>query len=452
MTIAIACALACAATWLSFRLLPARKAVLVVFLGGWLVLPVAVYPPGFSNGVFPYWIVGLALPSDLTLNKAWLVPTLAVLGALSFDRPTLLAWRPAWADSPMALWCVWPLCQALFVSVPQPGALFSSVYLTATWGLPWLLGRIYFSTAEARWLLARSLSWAGIACLPFAIVEGLSGSSFYGWVYGEHPFRDDGSLRYLGFRPLGFFEHGNQYGVWVAVAALAAIWIAVADRAAVGRRLSMAVAVTALAIALASQSIGAIVLLGAALVLLGANRWVSMRAFLVAAVAVMGLGGAIYLSGVVPVVTIAKETAIGRSIVDAVKQTGRGSFTWRISQDQKLLPDAMERPLVGQGRWDWWKERQTRPWGLAMLVLGQFGGIGLGLFLSVLFAPLIAALWRRRSASVWARSSIDVPLALIVAMSVMDALLNAFLFFPALLIAGGLVASQTTDVPAKTTP
>ena len=445
MTIAIACVLACAVTWLTFGLLPARQAVLVVFLGGWLVLPVAVYPPESSDGVFPYWIVGLALPSDLTLNKAWLVPTLATLGALAFDRKTFLAWRPARSDAPIALWCLWPLGQALFVSAPQPGVLFSSVYLMATWGLPWLLGRLYFSTTEARWLLARSLAWAGIACLPFAVVEGLSGSSFYDWLYGEHPFRDDGSLRYLGFRPLGFFENGNQYGVWVAVAALAALWIAIADRGAVGRRLSMGVAVATLAIALASQSVGAIVLLGTALVLLGVNRWVPIRAFMVTAVAVMGLGGAIYLSGVVPVVKIAKETVVGRSIVD----TFRGSFTWRIAQDQKLLPDATQRPLVGQGRWDWWKDRQTRPWGLAMLVLGQFGGIGLTLFLSVLFAPLIAAFWRRPPASVWAMSSISVPLALMVAISAVDALLNAFLFFPALLIAGGLVVSRATDAPAK---
>jgi hypothetical protein len=452
MTVAVAYGLGLLATLVAFRRLHARSALLVVFLGGWLLLPVAVYPPAASDGAFPYWIVGLALPSDLLVNKAWLVPVFAALGVLVFDWPTVRAWRPGWMDFPIALWCLWPVSQAVFIDAPQPDPLVSSAYLVATWGLTWLLGRIYFSTTAARWLLARAVAWAGIACLPFAIVEGLFGSSFYAWVYGVHPFRDDGAVRYVGFRPLGFFEHGNQYGVWVAAAALSAVWIAIAFRAAGGRNLWMVIAATAVAISFAAQSIGATLLLGAALLLLLGARTVSIRGVVVASVTLLGLGSAVYVSGVVPVVKIAKETTIGRSIVDAVKQTGRGSFTWRISQDQKLLSDATQRPLVGQGKWDWWRDRQTRPWGLTMLVLGQFGGIGLGLFLAVFLLPLIAALWRRRTASVWAPESVAVPLALIVGIALMDALLNAFLFFPALLLAGSISASQTTVTPTEVAP
>ena len=66
----------------------------------------------------------------------------------------------------------------------------------------------------------------------------------------------------------------------------------------------------------------------------------------------------------------------GRAVVGAIKSVGRGSFSWRIAQDQRALPLATARPLVGTGQWDWWRPQPSRPWGLAMLVLGQFGLIG----------------------------------------------------------------------------
>src|SRR5471030_986044 len=60
---------------------------------------------------------------------------------------------------------------------------------------------------------------------PIALLEGVMGPRVYGWIYELHPFRADGVARYVGFRPLGFFENGNQYGIWVAATALAAIWL-----------------------------------------------------------------------------------------------------------------------------------------------------------------------------------------------------------------------------------
>ena len=439
--------LAAVAALAAFRLLTVRQAVLAVFLGGWLILPVGSYPPGSANAVFPYWIVGLALPSDMLLNKAWVVPATVILGVLVFDRPTLRAWRPGWVDLPVVLWFLWPLCQGVFIDSPSPPPWLATVYLAGTWGLPWLLGRLYFSTVDEQRQLIRCLAWAGLACLPIAIVEGMFGPQFYGWLYEAHPFRDDGAVRGIGFRPLGFFENGNQYGIWICVAALAALWVASADRATRRCQTSILVAATVIAMALASQSAGAIVLLGAASAMMASARWALSRAVIVAMVVLPGLVGAVYLSGAVPVARIANDTVAGRAVVAALKEVGGRSFTWRISQDQKLLTDATRQPLLGQGRWDWWREKQTRPWGLAMLTLGQFGGTGMGLAFAVLLAPAFGALWRRPTASPWAGPSVAVPLALVVLMSAIDALLNSFLYFPALLAAGAIAASHCRGGP-----
>ena len=71
---------------------------------------------------------------------------------------------------------------------------------------------------------------SALACLPFSVIEGALGPQVYDRVYGPHPLATDGAERYLGFRPLAFFEDGNQFGIWISLAALAALWLAIAIR------------------------------------------------------------------------------------------------------------------------------------------------------------------------------------------------------------------------------
>ena len=102
---------------LAFKALPPRTAALAVFFGGWLFAPVGVFPAGSSQAgqTHPYWILGSALPSDMLLHKAWLVPCAVLLGALLFDRASLRRFRPSWVDAPLLLWCAWPLLQVAAV-------------------------------------------------------------------------------------------------------------------------------------------------------------------------------------------------------------------------------------------------------------------------------------------------------------------------------------------------
>ena len=66
-----------------FRWRPPAEAALAVFLGGWVLLPVGHFPLGSADVEFPYWITGLAVPSDMLLTKAWVAPAAAVLGLLT---------------------------------------------------------------------------------------------------------------------------------------------------------------------------------------------------------------------------------------------------------------------------------------------------------------------------------------------------------------------------------
>lgn len=425
---------------LAFKALPQRSAALGVFFGGWLFAPVGVFPARSSQAgqsEHPFWILGSALPSDMLLHKAWLVPCAVLFGALLFDRAALSRFRPSWFDVPVLLWCAWPLLQSLlFVSQARPAGALASLYLAGTWGLTWLIGRVYCSGAEGLQALARALAVAGLACLPFALAEGLAGAQTYGWFFEPHPFRHDGNERYLGWRPLGFFENGNQYGLWVSLCALVATWWAWSRGAEQPRWRLVAWLVAAMAVA--AQSIG-----GLALALFGAGvLWLSSRLrprlMVVAALAAALAVSAVYVSGAVPVARIANETTLGRAVVGAIKSVGRGSFTWRIAQDQRALPLAMARPLAGTGHWDWWRAQPSRPWGLAMLVLGQFGLVGVALAASVLLLPAARVAWTAPRGDARSPQALPWLLAIVVLLSMLDAVLNSFVFFPAVMIAAAL--------------
>jgi len=402
------------------------------------LLPVGSYPLGDESNTFPYWITGLAVPSLMLINKAWVVPTTTILLASLFGRSVIREWRPSAFDIPMLLWCVWPLIAGLVVSDLSPGPVVSSLYLLSSWGFPWLLGRIWFSGASGQLDLIKGIVLSGIACLPIAMVEGFNQPTLYEIFYEPHPFRFDGVERYFGFRPIGFFEHGNQYGTWVVISAIAAIWLAVVLRKEQHGRKFKIIAVITLMIALASQSVGAIILGVLALIFLVV--WGRSFVLPVAGLAVVFLATTIILhvSGILPLEHIARQTEVGHMMISFMRELDRGSFFWRVSQDIKSFGLIHSSPIFGLGTWDWWQPINTRPWGLAILIMGQFGIVGSAFAFWSLANGAFFELIRQRKSSAWSMNGISVLMALIVFVAMSDALLNSFLYFPALIVAGAL--------------
>jgi hypothetical protein len=480
---------------LSFRWLPARTAVLATFFAGWLILPVGHFPPDEITGSLPWWIVGLALPSSMLATKAWVAAGAALLGGILFDRAALAAWRPRWIDLPMAAWCLWPLVDGLLATdlpaVPAPAPILASLYVLGCWGLPWLIGRIWIVDAADRTALLTAIVWSGAVLLPVAVAEGVAAPFLYDAVYGAHPFCADGMVRYVGYRPLALFENGNQYGIWIAVAALAATWLAFmrGDRGSkspfgnsqesefrggtgphphpaahrvslmggrVGVRAGTAKCVSThfrtasrprratilwlvvATMAVAAQSVGALLLAAAGIAFLGLRGRALVRPLAIAGVGSVALLAAVHLSGIVPLEHIARNTPVGQQVLATMRGVGRGSFTWRLSQDAKVLPAIHAAPLAGTARWDWFRPFATRPWGLTMLILGQFGAIGLCLAFGAVVAPAMAVLFRRIGYGAWERDGDALPLAVIVLVAMADATLNSFVYLPAILIAGGI--------------
>lgn len=438
---------------IAFIRLDAPRAIAIVYFAGLIYLPPADYLP-VKRGDFPFWIVGSALPSDLLLAKAWVAPVAALMGGIIFAPRAWRRFEPRPLDLVMAAWCAWPLLQSAMIMEPAPAGLLSTLYLCGVWGAPWLIGRVYYSTAPAIWEALKVFALVTLTLLPFALWEAVVGPGLYDLLIAPHPFLRDGAERYVGSRPLLFFENGNQYGIWVCCAALAAVAVA---RSYAGYRAGerwLVIAVILSLMALAAQSIGALALLGVALLILLVRR---LRQWFRIAVLPLAFGlvivGGVYASGVVPVRAWVEGTSVGRSALDMVRATGRGSFSWRISQDQRVAPLVGKAPIIGAGRWDWWRPAGTRPWGLVMLILGQFGLIGLVLAAVALLGGAVPGL-APRSRDKGVRTVRRV-LILLVVMALADALLNAFIFLPAMAIAGilaGAVSGAKSKRREETSP
>ena len=415
-------------------------AIWIVLISGWILLPPAHYQTVGHPLIFPYWIIGSALPSDLLVTKAWVAPIIAILGSLIFNRQRWSKIRYHWTDFAVMAFCFWPLAQSLAAKQSEPSNVISCLYLIGVWGVPWLIGRLYLRNFNDVLAFASTLTIATCAMLPFMILESVSTYRIYAVLYGSHPFAFDGMERYVGFRPQLFFEHGNQYGIWCASASTAAFWRLKESQPS--ERLFWSTSFyTLLAITIVSQSVGGILLMLSSLFMLSApTSFKLMRSFAALAFAACLLLGTLHVSSIVPLRTIAEKTVVGKNVVGSIRAIGRGSFVWRLGQDVKALPIIKENLVTGSGRWDWFMALRSRPWGFPLLLLGQFGLIGLFCWVAALFGTL----YRHLSSA--ARGSTPSQLVTVVLlMFVIDALLNSFVFYPAILIASAFFRSRSID-------
>lgn len=333
--------------FLAFALAPQRYAPWLCLIGGWVMLPPAVYPP-LPAETFHFWIIGGSLPSNILVNKAWIAPVITCFASLFFDARR---WRQtsscSW-DKALFAFCLWPIVQQAILGDASPSGWISSVYLFGAWALPWWLGRLYLRGEKDVQSFAMVLVAAILLLLPFAVFEGISEMRIHTLLFGEHPFASDGVERYVGYRPQALFENGNQYGIWCAATTVTAFWL--------GREKKLALAAASILalMTLASQSVGAI---GLMLLGISALAWPNSFSFIKRYgvwVSLLGIAGAgLLLTGIVPLRDFVQQTPAGEALLDAFRSAGRGSFAWRVSQDLKAAPLLIEHLLIGHGRWDW---------------------------------------------------------------------------------------------------
>jgi hypothetical protein len=428
-----------------FRRYPARIAILLNFFGGWAILPGASYR--VTSDAFPYWILGVCLPTNYFLTKATATAIAALAGTLLFHRADLKRFRPGICDLPMAIWCSVPLLSAATHWSTFQENLFGGVYQTIAWGVPWLLGRVFFSDPDSLLLSARALVVAAFCYVPVCLVEICYGPQIYAFLYGYEPYRWVGAQRYLGYRPIGLMEDGNQLGIWMAAGTLIAISLSLRRQIKHILRLPLGWIAGGLAVTtLLCQSAGSIILLLFLLPLTLLKRRSVMRASVV--MLILGILALVIfrMTNLVSLRELAKSNGAVRSIAAELASIGRQSLGWRLARDESHIAIALQRPLLGFGRWDWWQSSGSRPWSLWLLIFGMYGLVGLIAFGSILFMPVFRATWSTLNNNDGDESNLRLALVALILMIAFDSLLNGSMILPYLVIMGGMTSCDASLV------
>jgi hypothetical protein len=433
---------------LIFRRFPVRIAVLVNFVGGWAILPAANYVS--AGNAFPYWILGTSLESDYFLTKATVIGFTGILGIFLFDRASFKRFELTVWDLAMGMWLIAPLLSAIANPDNFGEGCVGEIYQLLAWGSPYLIGRLYFTDTQSLRLAAKAFVIGGLAYIPFCIFEIFKGPCIYHWLYGYQPFQTNGAQRFIGYRPIGLLENGNQLGIWMATATLIAMWLW--RRKTAQSILGIPIVVVAIAlfvITILCQSTGAIILLLALVPFVFVDpRQLSRTVSIVLVLGILAFA-AIRIANIISLHELVRTNPVAHAIDGYLRSIGKGSLGWRLNQDERHIDTALDEPILGYGQWNWWQGGFERPWSLWLLVFGMYGSVGLISLEALLLIPALRVVWFPLARSDIGYTNMRHTLSAAVLISAIDSLLNSSMILPLLLVIGGMTIWSTTDTEVE---
>jgi hypothetical protein len=417
-----------------FARFPARRAALIGFLGGLMLLPVATFP-----------IAGFP---DYTKTNAIAVGVL--LGVVAVDFRGIRALRPAWSDVPIVLFCTSPFFSAIHGGLGAHEGLSVVFNQAVTWGIPYLVGTLYFRSLAGLRDLAVGLFLGGLIYVPLCLIEIVLSPKLHLWIYGfamTH-FRPD-EMRFGGWRPSVFMNAGLMVAVWMASASVLGTWLYASGALRPMARIRWAWLLTLLVLTtLALKSVNGWLLLFLGISLLAASaQWRS--AVPVYATIVLEL---IYV--LVSATGIWSREQVLPAVAAIVNQDRSRSLQFRFRNEEVIFGNAREHPWLGWGRSAAaFADRQhvifpldPGPRGkyaivdsLWAAVFATFGAIGLAGLFGCLLLPVVLFL-RRFPASEWKKAALApaAGLAVVLLLYSIDNLANGFINPVFMLAAGGL--------------
>ena len=416
-----------------FLLFPARRALLLSIIGGWLFLPVA----------------RIEFPGIPDYGRTQAIAVGALLGAAVFDARRLIHFDFSWFDLPIVGWCLSAGTASLTNHLGAYDAASVTFQRFVTWGVFYFLGRVYFTDLQGLTTLVRALFVGGLVYAPLCLLEMRLSPQLHTWIYGFHQHSFGQTWRGEGWRPVVFMEHGLAVGLWMALAALAGLWLWKSKRlppAILGVPAGLVVAALA-AVALLCRSTGALALFAAGAAVLAARRsWAP------------AIVGALLVVPFVYIVLRASSLWYGQNLVDLIQPYAperAESLSYRMRAETLLVDHALRQPLFGWGSYG-----RNRPStfdlgaqpmatdGFWIIAFGQCGAFGLVSALALLLLGP-AVLWFRLPPAGWGAERLG-PVAFsasLLALFTIDCLFNAMLNPVFTVFAGGLTAAACAPAP-----
>ena len=193
-----------------FKKYPPQKAMIISFLGGLLFLPqrtkfLLPLIPDYGGMVATCYAIFFAI--------------------IIFDPQRLNKFKLSWIDLPIILFGTAHLFSSLTNGLGLYDGINQSITQTVKWGMPYFLGRLYLTNFSGFKILAIAIVQAGLIYTPFVLYEIRMSPQLHRMVYGYFPHSFAQTIRYGGWRPQVFMQHGLMLGLFMMTASLVAIWL-----------------------------------------------------------------------------------------------------------------------------------------------------------------------------------------------------------------------------------
>lgn len=369
-----------------------------------------------------------------------------VLGVLFFDHGRLSTVRLKRLDLPIIIWCLCPLASSLANSLGIYDGLSGVLSAFINYGIPYFIGRLYFSDRVGMRELAVGLVFAVLCYTPLILYELRMSPQLHRYVYGflQIPFHMIWRLGW--YRPMVFLRHGLELGLIVAVATITSVWLwQNKSIARIGRLSAGFVSVTLLVVCLLCRALN-----GYTVLIMGLGTLYFIKSF----------GSRVVLVFILlfPPVYVFSRVVMdwhGEQVVQTVWSIDplrARSLRSRISHEITLVSKALERPLFGWGGWNRNRAEELEKGAMGkrsitdsfwIIVLGQRGLVGLISVSLVLLVP-IWLLARHMPAVAWSYPENGPAASLSMALLgfTIDCLANAMISPIFFVIAGALMAYQ----------
>ena len=429
-----------------FRRLPVERAIIWSILAGYLILPQQAefdlpLVPDMDKVSIPnisaFFLCIFYLKKPVSLwPSSWIVRILLISFVLGVV-PTVMTNGDA-----IVFKLLGETEPIVFSSMSLPGLglrdLFSVVSNQAIILMPFFLARTYLSSEVGmRDLLLALVIGAVVYSIP-ALIEIRLSPQINVWVYGffQHDFEQ--MIRNGGFRPIVFLPHALWIAFFFMTAAVSAVALS-RGGSAQDRIKYLCVAVYLMIVLLLSKSLASMLygMLLAPLFLLASPRMVIRVAVGLAMIAV--IYPVLRDNGLIPLEGLLAQA-------EAINPDRALSLGYRFDNEERLLARAHEKWLFGWGGWgrNLVRDAQTGeilsiPDGEWIIVFGTFGWVGYLSKMGLLAVPLFLLAAKIGKVPAQERSIYAAPLAAMLAITMIDMLLNAILTPFTWLIAGALL-------------
>ena len=410
-----------------FKRFPAQRAVIMVFVAATLFLPEAVY----------------LFPVVKDFDKVTATSYGALLATSMYYSGRFSTFKLSWLDLPMLIWCL-SVIPSQITNDLSP--VSPTIVQVMTWGVPYFLGRIYLSDLVGLRQLAIGVFAGGLLYVPLCLFEIRFSPNLHRLVYG-FAAREDFSqtIRYGGYRPTVFMQHGLSVGLWMMAATLISFWL---WRTGVIKKFwNMPISWLAAALLVTfvlDKSTGAYIylVLGVIILFIGKQFRTALLLFLlVAAISTylyMGVTGSLYTDPhVISFVASANESG------DSDRSQ---SLAFRIQNEEILSEKARQKMIFGWGASGGNRVQDAEGKDLAVtdslwiIAFGKQGVVGLVSFVASLLLPAVSLFVLRYPARSWSNPKVApaVALAVVLVLYMLDSSLNAMIsgVFP--LACGGI--------------